>query len=363
MKSDNHSYLSRLDHLRFVAAIIVILHHCKGKLPYPQELNGVVDFIKVWLIGGSTGVSLFLVLSGFIFCVISNGGEKKIDYKKFIKNRLLRIAPLVIFLFFILITVGRQKFSPIDILRILTLQMNTGNTYTGWGDNIYPIGGMWTIAVEFQFYLIFPFLISFFHKKGWAYFSKLVLLMIFIKFTLLESYGIRTINDIYHTIIGRLDQFLIGIIAGWLYLKNKHKKNKPAVGIAFILISFSLLTALLFYSLKANIYLLSLKFTLEAIFWSFITYCYVTLNLSINKSIDSTLSYLGGLSFSMYLLHIPLSKFIYSTFMTYPTNSFTTLVNGVIYLIPLTILVSIATYSLIEKPFLEMRVKYIEGPN
>jgi len=84
MLSYNTEYYPRLDHLRFFAAMIVVIGH---SLSLPFNI-------------GHSGVTLFFVLSGFIFTLITNGGEKKIDYKKFIYNRILRIYPLFIFLSF-----------------------------------------------------------------------------------------------------------------------------------------------------------------------------------------------------------------------------------------------------------------------
>lgn len=55
-----------------------------------------------------SGVSFFLVLTGFLFCQISKGGEKNIKYWGFVYNRILRIFPLTIFLVFIIICYSRQ---------------------------------------------------------------------------------------------------------------------------------------------------------------------------------------------------------------------------------------------------------------
>ena len=91
MKSLNLNYITRLDHLRFFAALLVILVHMKGNINLLPEDTGLLGafsslsgFIKNWIFNGSAGVSLFLVLTGFLFCLISDLGHKKIKYSLFI---------------------------------------------------------------------------------------------------------------------------------------------------------------------------------------------------------------------------------------------------------------------------------------
>ena len=70
-------YLSRLDHLRFYAAILLVFHHFSGGIQQPEKINSLSSFFELWVARGATGVSLFLVLSGFLFCIITDAGKKK----------------------------------------------------------------------------------------------------------------------------------------------------------------------------------------------------------------------------------------------------------------------------------------------
>ncbi|QOF66997.1 acyltransferase family protein [Actinobacillus sp. GY-402] len=80
MKSLNFNYLSKLDHLRFLAAILVIFHHFRGVNISISNIENVTvsNVVKIWLVQGSSGVSLFLVLSAFLFTLIANAGMKKL---------------------------------------------------------------------------------------------------------------------------------------------------------------------------------------------------------------------------------------------------------------------------------------------
>ena len=109
---------------------------------------------------GHTGVALFIVLSGFIFTYDSAG--KKIIYLQFLRNRILRIYPLMITMTIIGISVFPEKFT-IDglICTVLPLQNTPTALRLGSYSSLF-----WTIAVEFQFYLIFPFLNEILIEKG-----------------------------------------------------------------------------------------------------------------------------------------------------------------------------------------------------
>lgn len=96
MQTTQHAYLSRLDHLRFFAAALVVLFHYFhtqiGDLRSGNPLISLVD-------EGHTGIALFMVISGFIFTLIA--GNRHIRYAGFLKNRILRIYPLFVFAVFL----------------------------------------------------------------------------------------------------------------------------------------------------------------------------------------------------------------------------------------------------------------------
>ena len=72
---------------------------------------------------------------------------------------------------------------------------------------------------------------------------------------------------------------------------------------------------------------------------------------------------IGELSFSIYLVH---SVVIYilvgkKLYIIFSSNAFlNSILNGLIVVLPITILISLLTYNYIEKPFLKMRVVYSE---
>jgi len=357
MITKNHTYLSRLDHLRFFAISLVVFMHFSNGIDKPDSVNSFVDFLYLWIKSGSTGVSLFLVISGFIFCVITDAGEKNIDYKKFITNRVFRILPLLLVIFFIIITINRENSTPLDILRVLTLQLNTGNPYTGWGNNIFPSGPIWTIAVEFQFYLIFPFIINIMHKQGTSKIFLFMLCMIIIRSLIVLSSSSNSYDNLYHSITGRLDQFLWGVLFGYYYIKQKGKGFKIPQSLSMIFLGLLIVSMLMIYRSHSNFYNI-FSFNIEALGWSLFLMGYLTLNIKFFGLIDSSLAYLGGLSYSLYLTHLPVGLILshkLSNHLHFNNSLFFT----ILIIFPVCIFISWITFNGIEKPFLMMRKKYL----
>ena len=82
MQSQNIHYIARLDHLRFFAFVLVFVFHFLGPdspLVFHGEWMNPKDLAKLWIQNGSSGVSLFLVLSGFLFSLIADGGRKPVQ--------------------------------------------------------------------------------------------------------------------------------------------------------------------------------------------------------------------------------------------------------------------------------------------
>jgi peptidoglycan/LPS O-acetylase OafA/YrhL len=153
---------------------------------------------------GHTSVSMFMVLSGFVFSVAAHGRE--INYFAFLKNRFLRIYPLYVVVLMIGLAAFPKAYSPDAIEQALLFQANYGDL------NMHPFSSMfWAVAVEFQFYLLFPFLHRFIERDGvrWA----IACIALFLAFRWLAATVGENPRDVaYWHLLGRLDQFLIGMV-------------------------------------------------------------------------------------------------------------------------------------------------------
>jgi len=361
VKSLNSQYLSRLDHIRFFAAFLVVYVHtyaASGGLNYAGERN----LLERFMLSGNTGVSLFLVLSGFIFTIISNCGKKEINYNTFIVNRIKRVFPLMIFVTILSMSLYREVVTFNDFMSVfLFSNIQTSPIFKSFGQT-------WTIAVETQFYMILPFLLMFMRNKGVKYIFFMSVFWVVIRIILVMTYrdtlgSSPGVNAYYYlTMIGRFDQFLVGMIFGWIYSNFKSYISNLPILLFSLLLSFLSITWMTedgmwsIFGYKQLIYSY-----IEAVAWGLVIAAYASSSIKIPSIVDRSLSWLGEISYTQYILHILVIDFVLKNvgFLHISDNiSMNSTINFII-LYPFIIAFSKASFELIEKPFLELRKKYI----
>lgn len=354
MKNTQLFYLERVDHLRFFAALLVLLFHILS----PAMAKMDYGYSPLLLITqGYSGVGLFMVLSGFIFTVIAH--DKEIDYGKFIRNRLLRIYPLFIFMGFLAwsLHIYSDPKPPSNLeflLLLLPIRLPFESAY---------FQSLWTIPVEFQFYLIFPFLALFMRREGAAYLLRFIALLIILRLGVYVTVGtVRVIA--YETILGRLDQFLIGMLLARCYGRLPRLAGNPL----HLLASFALVLASLLYmgrnggqdnppALHWVIWT-----TWEGAMWGWFALAYINCRLVIPKRLSQGLAALGSISFSIYVNHIFVTNVV-GRFTARLVLSADPLWNayllGGLITVPVVLAISYLTYRVIELPFLNLRSPYL----
>ena len=151
-------YMSQLDALRFFAVLGVIAAHNWKPEPLPWIFGGID-----W---GELGVRLFFVLSGFLITGILLGAGRGVDtrdgrlhvMRQFYVRRFLRIFPI-----YYLVLVVCLIFA-VDPVRDVWPWLFTYTTNVHiWQelDIIDNVGHFWTLAVEEQFYVVWPLLVLF----------------------------------------------------------------------------------------------------------------------------------------------------------------------------------------------------------
>ncbi len=175
-----------IDGLRGLAMLMVLSFHCcQGWVRLaPTALGGWHRAIILLLRHGYLGVNLFLVLSGFCLTyplVRTASGDgaagMRLDLRRFLGWRAWRILPpyyLALALFCLLpvleaavrAALGRSvgRIVPFTAGQVLSHLLMIHNFSSGWVLTIN--GAFWSLALEWQLYLVFPLLIAAFRRWG-----------------------------------------------------------------------------------------------------------------------------------------------------------------------------------------------------
>ncbi|MCW3070134.1 MAG: acyltransferase [Bacteroidetes bacterium] len=175
MQEKSKVFFPSLDGLRFLAFMFVFLSHSLGRfIEGHLSGNALLDDPLLFIFAnGKMGVSVFFVLSGFLitYLILTEINTfKKLDVVSFYKRRFLRIWPLyyailifafILFPFFQSYFAGLQDYSnPLYYVFFLSNFDVIRLQEAGLFQNLF-LAVTWSIAIEEQFYLVWPLLFYF----------------------------------------------------------------------------------------------------------------------------------------------------------------------------------------------------------
>jgi len=156
------AYLPQMDGLRGLAVLLVIWSQTPFLIEMPA--TRVLQDLALKLSLGHFGVDLFFVLSGFLITRIlidDIDRHGRVSFRDFYIRRMLRIFPA----YLISIAVYLLCFEPRGLWALLTY---TFNIYHPLNPAPHPLENTWSLSVEEQFYLVWPFLIAMLPRwAGW----------------------------------------------------------------------------------------------------------------------------------------------------------------------------------------------------
>ena len=346
-----HNYRSDIDGLRALAVVSVVIFHAFA-----------------WLIpGGYAGVDVFFVISGYLITTnILNGlNESTFTIQGFYQRRIRRIFPALVtmlaivyaFGWFVLLAteyrqLGKHVGSGASFISNIILWQESG--YFDTSSAVKPLTHLWSLGIEEQFYIVWPLLLWAIFKLRLHILTSTVVLAV-VSF----GFGLWSLNNdvvgAYYSPINRFWELLIGAILAAVMLKRtygdkatKWQQVGSIVGLALIVFTlFSLdgqssfpgwnalaptVGAALMIGCGPQTLTARRIFSLRPIVW------------------------VGLISFPLYLWHWPLLTFarIISSSMPTAQVRFGAVV--------LSVVLSWATYQLIEKPLrFHPRVKVVTG--
>ena len=267
--------------------------------------------------GTYIGVVLFFVISGYLITEILY--ERDDSYFKFIKRRYTKIFPPLIavltlsclaFYYFYGFLSVKLIFNSLSSLFGLSniYQIYSGMSYFERSGDLFPLLHTWSLSIEIQFYIIFPFLIYVFKrlKLNIKFIAVIILILSLISGGIMfyKEYMNYDISAIYYGTDTRIFSILIGS-AFYFIFKDEELKLKKVNIVSYIFLGLIILIVLsVDYSSKSNYYGL---LYLISILGGFITVTSIKTGfLDFNSSMAKPLSKLGEHSYVYYLWQYPI---------------------------------------------------------
>lgn len=352
MKSSGGAHYVGLDHVRAVAALMVFVWHFTHGPDGSPVVFGAAPWMPIFD-EGHTGVALFMVLSGYLFAKLLDGRE--VNFWAFFWNRFLRLSPL---LFLVFLVAGTIEIRHGTAIGTYLKSLVSGLIFPRW-----PNGG-WSITVEIHFYLALPLLL--YLRRRWPFAPLIaVACAILLRTVMFMAHG--DIQDAaYWTIIGRADDFLLGITA-FTYRDHIRCRQTMVLTIAVLFLMFFASFDALggFYHIGQESPIWIFLPTVEAVCYSTLVAYYDTTFSPRATGFSRLWSKVGEYSYSIYLLHF----FIVFRMATYVERNIMDISNFYVALVwaiacfALMIPIGFISYNYFEKPFLRMRRNYIRLPS
>lgn len=295
--------IEQLTFTRFIAAISIVVYHFAMDL-FPFRENGVSFLFRQ----ANLGVSFFFILSGFVMIIAYGGkGKTPINSGKFFMNRLARIYPaylLALIILVIYMVVRSRSFTGTEFfLNLFVIQ----TWFPEYALSLNTPG--WSLAVEFFFYALYPFLFNRIYAKTGinrlilpilaVWIGTQVFFNIMINSSFYQGFPSNSHNLLYYFPIMHLNEFLIGNLGGLLLLKSRDTREVSYTGLLLFL---------------AVLIVILLRFPLP---WSYhdgllaVVFVPFLLFLSKDRGIVSRifsskpLVFLGEISYGIYIFQVP----------------------------------------------------------
>lgn len=346
-------YFKSLDGLRFYAVFLVIIHHWLSE-----------DFFLNALPNGRIGVTIFFVLSGYLITGILMGYKTKVlegrisrgDYlKTFYIRRAIRIFPvyylLIVFLYFYGYEAIREDFE-FFVSYTANISFYLNQELPGTASHL------WTLSVEEQFYIFWPFLILFVSNR---YLPQVIAMVVIT--TVVTQIVLNPVNEFSFLLtFNSFDAFGLGGLLAIFQMQRQLVSDRlvsffklfcAMAGLAFIVQIFI-----------PDQYIFPDK-TIIAILSLFLIHYLTTLDIKptwVKRMFDSKpIVYIGKVSYGVYLYHTFIPGFMrnfYSRFIPIENESF---MMAVVFVIDFSVLTLVASLSwkLFESPINNLKKRFV----
>lgn len=345
-------YIKGFDALRAASIILVILTHLGM---YEWLPDNHYCRTRVWqLVSGTTGVQVFFSISGFLITTIlllefqRNG---RIHFVGFFARRFLRLMPPLIVLYIVVAILIKSAMIPYSREGFLLAVFYLYN-FAPLRFSMAEIGHTWSLALEEQFYLFWPFVIRFLTRVR-------SLLMVIVAFVLLSGIAAFVYPKLWFAPFFNMDRWFIPAIApvmigsgfavlnffpttGWQTFFAENKRTLIIGCLLFLYPLYGPLTeiAFIFQSIGISGILVWITHNQQA---------------KLTAVLETRwISYIGKISYGLYVyqgLYLRTGPSGVLWIQQFPQNIFLTLVTAVL------------SFHLLEKPVLRLKKRFRAPPN
>lgn len=378
-------YFPGLDAIRSIACLIVLSSHliwetlepAIEKISFYETHPYLQEFLQFFFKNGSLGVRIFFVLSGFLitYLIIEEIRKRNsLNLKNFYIRRVLRIWPVyfavLLFAFVIYPIIKQYVFhvpnishenpalfalflSNFDVLRILSTPGQYANGM---------LSVTWSVSIEEQFYLVWPFLF-YFLKRKYLLASLLTIMGVSLIYMFMNS---GDLLDIYYNTLPNFIFLSSGGILALLLQYRREQITRIYTNLGpgkLALILLVLLLMLIFPSVAIN------KSSYKLVIYPIVTAIFCTLWISTQliapiKYIDlnsaNILIKMGKYTYGLYMYH-RIAQWVVVSVMNKATGNSTSvsiLTIGIILSLFLSFILSYFSYNYYERWFLRMKDKF-----
>lgn len=354
------AYYPALDILRGIAILSVVFYHN-------------FDFISFFRFGWM-GVDLFFVLSGFLITnLLLFSVDNKFYFRNFYIRRVLRIFPLYYLVLFLFFTLSPIYFS----------QKNPESTFAYYNENKAWFWGyfqnwlmvrngpapvpylthFWSLGVEEQFYLFWPLVLFCFRKLNQLKKVTLGMILFAILYRqIIWSLHSQEVETYYCNTFTRMDTLLLGSLLA-IHLKQGKRISQAAIKTSFLAFGLLVASSLLFYGnlQRDNSLFATIGYTVSGCFFTSLLYLVIQYGEQLKSGLRrlSALSFLGKISYGIYVYHVPIYLVLATQFSSvmgeFVSNKEDTPLLISITSLVATILASTVSFYIFEKPILKLK--------
>jgi len=333
-------YRPEIDGLRALAVLPVIFFHAGFEM----------------FRGGFVGVDIFFVISGYLITsiIISDLEKNRFSIVNFYERRARRILPALFFVmllnipiaFFTMLPDPLENFGQSLIATSLfgnniLLYLTSG--YWDLASEYKPLLHTWSLAVEEQYYILFPILMTFIWRFGTSFIISFFAILFFISLGFAQWESINNHTASFYLLHTRAFEILIGVFLAF-YLRHKshfksHFINESLSLFGFFLIIFSI------FNFNESTPFPSVYTLIPAIGTALLVLSAIQGTVMHKLFSKRNLVFLGLISYSAYLFHQSIFSFMRIISKNQPSSIL--LISGII----LTFIFAYLSYKFIESPF------------